>query len=361
MRAVVKVGAEPGCRFVTDRAEPGLRPGELRVEVAAASVCGTDAALYVSGGAGGDLGMTFPRIMGHEAAGRVVEVGSNCDGWAVGTRVALETHLHCDDCYFCRSGDRHNCAAVGILGVTVDGVFADRVVVPARSCFALPEEIGLHVGALLEPAGSAMHSVLRSGVDLAGASVLVTGAGPVGLVAAQIATALSARSVVVTEPAEHRRRLATELGLQVVGTEVEPVDVADRATRARGGFDVAFECSGALPALQTALAGVRREATVVCVGLVKDQLLLPVTDTLITRGLTLRGSWGRSIWATWDRLVALVVAGSVDLELLVTHRLPLSRLPMALDLVRSAPLKVLLIPAMPDEQAAVGWMDAAGG
>jgi threonine 3-dehydrogenase len=82
MRAVVKVGAEPGCRFVTDRAEPGLRPGELRVEVAAASVCATDAALYVSGGAGGDLGMTFPRIMGHEAAGRVVEVGSDCDGWA---------------------------------------------------------------------------------------------------------------------------------------------------------------------------------------------------------------------------------------------------------------------------------------
>jgi threonine 3-dehydrogenase len=95
--------------------------------------------------------------MGHEAAGRVVEVGSDCDGWAVGTRVALETHLHCDDCYFCRSGDRHNCAAMGILGVTVDGVFADRVVVPARSCFALPDEIGLHVGALLEPAGSAMH------------------------------------------------------------------------------------------------------------------------------------------------------------------------------------------------------------
>jgi threonine dehydrogenase-like Zn-dependent dehydrogenase len=124
---------------------------------------------------------------------------------------------------------------MGILGVTVDGVFADRVVVPARSCFALPDEIGSHVGALLEPAGSAMHSVLRSGVDLAGASVLVTGAGPVGLVTAQI-------------------------------------------------------------------------------------------------------------------LVALVVAGSVDLELLVTHRLPLSRLPVALDLMRSEAAKVLLIPAMPDER-----------
>lgn len=351
MRAVVKVGAGPGCRFVTDRAEPGLRPGELRVEVVAAAVCGTDAAFYASGGAGGDLGMTFPRTMGHEAAGRVVEVGPDCAGWVVGARVALETHLHCDVCFFCRSGHRHNCSAMGILGVTVDGAFAERVVVPARSCFTLPDEIDLSVAALLEPAGSAMHGVLRSGVDLAGASVLVTGAGPVGVVAAQIATALGARTVVVTEPAAHRRRLAASLGLQVVGTEMAPVDVADRATRDRGGFDVAFECSGALPALRTALAGVRREATVVAVGLVAAELPLPVTDTLITRGLTLRGSWGRSIWATWERLVALVVAGRIDLHPLVTHRLPLSRLPLALDLMRSEAAKVLLVPALPDGAA----------
>ena len=221
-----------------------------------------------------------------------------------------------------------------LLGVTVDGAFAERVVVPARSCFPLPDEIDTSTAALLESGGSAMHGLLRSGVDIGGSSVLVSGAGPVGLVAAQVADALGARHVVVVEPNQHRRGLAAALGAHAIGTDNDPVDVADSATRARGGFDLALECSGAMPALQAALAAVRREATVVSIGLVKGELPVGVTNTLITRGVTLRGSWGRWIWETWDRLAALVVAGKVDLDRLVTHRLPLSALPEALELMR---------------------------
>lgn len=349
MRATVKTGAGRGCRFVTDLAERDLRPGELRIEVAAASVCGTDAAFYASGSAGGDLGMTFPRVMGHEVAGTVVEVGPHVGRWAVGARVALETHWHCGECWFCRAGLAHNCADMEILGVTADGAFAERLVAPARSCFELPDEIDLPAAALLESAGSAMHGVLRAGVDLAGAAVLVSGAGPVGLVAIQIALALGARRVVAVEPAEYRRRMAEDLGAVTVGTGTDPLEAADGATRARGGFDLALECSGALPALSTAVASVRREATVVSVGLVRGELPLAVTDTLITRGVTLRGSWGRSIWQTWDRLAALVVAGRVDLGSLVTHRLPISGLPAALDLMAGEAGKVLLLPGLPDE------------
>jgi threonine 3-dehydrogenase len=348
MRAVIKAGPEPGCQFVIDRTEPDLRPGEVRVEVAAASVCGTDAALYASGGAGGDLAMSFPRTMGHEVGGTVVEVGPHTAGPHVGTRVAVETHLHCGECWFCRSGQGHNCAAMGLLGVTVDGAFAERLVVPARSCFPLPDEIDTATAALLESAGSAMHGVLRSGLDLAGSSVLVSGAGPVGLVAAQLARALGARQVVVVEPNEHRRRLATDLGAQAIGPEVDPVEISDRLTRSRGGFDLALECSGAMPALRSAMTAVRREATIVAIGLTKGELPVSVTESLITRGLTLRGSWGRSIWETWDRLAALVVAGSVDLDALVTHRLPISGLPEALELMRGEAGKVLLVPSMAD-------------
>lgn len=338
----------PGCQFVTNRSEPDLRRGEVRLEVAAASVCGSDAAFFESGAAGGDLGMTFPRTMGHEVGGTVLEVGPQTDGLAVGTRVAMETHLHCGECWFCRSGNGHNCAQMGLLGVTVNGAFAERVVVPARSCFVLPDEIDTKTAALLESAGSAMHGVLRSGVDLTGASVLVSGAGPVGLVAAQVADALGARRVVVVEPNEHRRRLAEGLGAQALGTEADPVAVADTTTRVRGGFDLALECSGALPALRTALSAVRREATVVSVGLTKAALPVDVTETLITRGVTLRGSWGRSIWETWDRLAALVVVGKIDLEGLITHRLPISQLPQALELMRGEAGKVLLDPSLAD-------------
>ncbi|RNM12234.1 zinc-dependent alcohol dehydrogenase [Nocardioides pocheonensis] len=349
MRAVIKAGPGPGCQFVTDRTEPSLGSGEVRLEVAAVSVCGSDMAFFDHGDAASDLQMTFPRTMGHECAGTVIEVGPQTDGPALGTRVAMETHLHCGQCWSCRSGIGHNCARMDLLGVTVDGAFAERVVVPARSCYLLPEEIETKTAALLESAGSAMHGVLRSGVDLAGASVLVSGAGPVGLVGAQIANALGARRVVVVEPNEHRRRLAEALGVQAIPPGVDAVAAADTTTRVRGGYDLVLECSGALAAMQAALSAVRREGTVVAVGLVKANLPLDVTETLITRGITLRGSWGRSIWDTWDRLTGLVVSGKVDLEGLITHRLPISALPRALTLMRGDAGKVLLDPSLPDD------------
>jgi len=150
------------------------------------------------------------------------------------------------------------------------------------------------------------------------------------------------------EPNEYRRGMAEKFGAIGIGPGVDPLEVADATTRARGGFDLALECSGAKPALVTALEAVRREATVVAVGLLKDDLSLDVTRTLITRGVTFRGSWGRSIWDTWHRLAALVVSDKVDLEGLITHRLPLNGLPEALELMRGDAGKVLLDPSLVD-------------
>ena len=348
MRAVAKVGPGRGCEFVQNQPEPGLRSGEVRVEVAAASVCGSDMAFFETGFAGGDVAMTFPRIMGHEVGGTVVEVGPDSVGIAVGMPVAVETHLHCGKCFNCLAGAGHNCVDLELLGVTVDGAFAERFVVPARSCFVLPDGIDPKAAALLESAGSAMHGVLRSGVNFAGASVLVTGAGPVGLVAAQVAHALGARRVVAVEPNAYRRAMAERYGAVAVDPPADPLEAADRTTRVRGGFDVALECAGAASAMTTALSVVRREGTVVSVGLVRGQFPLDISETLISRGITLRGSWGRSIWDTWHRLSDLVVAGRVDLDGLITHRLPLSGLEQALDLMRGQAGKVLLDPSLPD-------------
>lgn len=348
MRAVVKTAPGRGCEFVLDRTEPELQPGHVRIEVAAASVCGSDAAFFESGDAGGDMGMTFPRTMGHEVGGIVVEVGPGTPGLAVGMPVAVETHLHCGSCFNCLSGNGHNCSHMDLLGLTVDGAFAERLVVPARSCYVLPDGIDPRVAALLESAGSAMHGVLRSETNLAGTSVLISGAGPVGLVAVQVANALGARQVVMVEPNAYRRDMAQQFGALAVAPGAELLDVGDSVTRARGGFDLALECSGARLALTAALEAVRRESTVVSIGLVKGELPLDVTKTLISRGLTLRGSWGRSIWETWHRLTALVVAGKVDLRGLITHELPLSGLPDALDLMKGEAGKVLLDPQLTD-------------
>jgi threonine 3-dehydrogenase len=348
MRAVIKAAAGPGCAYVGDRSEPTLLPGQVRIEVAATSVCGTDASIYAHGPAAQALGLQFPVTMGHEVAGTVVEVGPHTPGVALGARVGVETHLACGHCWACRAGEGHNCAAMSLLGVDVDGAFAERVVVPAASCFEVPEEMSLETAALLEPAGSAMHAVLRCSTPLSGASVLVSGAGPVGLVQVEIAEALGARSVVVVEPNPWRRRLATERGAIAVDVDIDPVEVADRRTQQRRGFDVVFECSGAMPALSAALDRVRNEGTLMVVGLAPGDLALPATRTFITRGLTIKGSWGRSIWQTWEQLSALVVAGRVDLDRLITHRLPLSGLSDALDLMQGEAGKVLLLPSLPD-------------
>ncbi|WP_447644711.1 zinc-dependent alcohol dehydrogenase [Nocardioides zeae] len=361
MRAVIKAVDGPGCAFVGDRPEAELSPGQVRVEVAATSVCGTDASIHAHGPAARALGLRLPVTMGHEVAGTVVELGPHTDGPAVGTRVGVETHLACGRCWACRDGAGHNCADLSLLGVDVDGAFAERVVVPAAMCFEIPDEMTFTSAALLEPAGSAMHAVLRCAQPLSGASVLVSGAGPVGLVQAEIAVALGARCVVVSEPNPARRRLAAERGAIAVDVDADPIEVADADTRRRGGFDVAFECSGVLPALTAVVDRVRNEGTVMIVGLAPGELPVPVTRTFITRGLTLRGSWGRSIWRTWEELSSLVVAGHVDLDRLVTHRLPLSGLPDALDLMRGDAGKVLLLPSLPDAEVAVTTAQALAG
>jgi threonine 3-dehydrogenase len=353
VRAVVKVDDNVGCTFVTDCAEPDLKPGQVRIAVEAVSVCGTDAEIYHSTPAAKELGLTYPVTMGHEVAGTVVEAGPRTASPTVGTRVAVETHLGCGECFWCHNGSEHNCQFLKLLGVDVDGAFADRVVVPARSCFTLPDGISIEAAALLESAGSGMHAVLRSGAPLAGASVLITGGGPVGLVLAQIAAAHGARHVVVVEPNPDRRARVEHQGkgAMAIGLDQEPLDVGDRTSRNRDGYDVAFECSGNLKALSTLIGAVRTEGTVTAVGLVNGDLPLPVTRTLITRGLTLRGSFGRSLWETWDQLTALAVAGDVELEQLISHRLPLDGLPTALDLMGGDAGKVLLLPHL--ESAAV--------
>jgi threonine 3-dehydrogenase len=348
MRAIVKTDREPGCRFVDDRPDRELLIGQVRVEVAAASVCGTDAAIVEAGPVAEELGVRYPVTLGHEVAGTVVETGPWTNGVQVGTRIAVETHLHCGWCFHCRNGQGHNCSSMSLFGVHVDGAFAERFVVPAASCFVLPESITLDEAALLEPAGAAMHAVLRSGVALGGSSVLVSGGGPIGLVLVQIALALGARIVTVVEPNPGRRRLAEQRGALPVDVDRDPLDVADPTTRRRGGYDVSFECAGVGAALGSLIAATRHEGTVVAVGLIKGDVSLPVTRTLITRGLTLRGSFGRSLWATWDQLCELVTSGRVDLSGMVTHRLPLSGLPEALELMRGDAGKVLLVPSEPD-------------
>ena len=348
MRAVIKARPERGVQFVPDYPEPQVSAGEVKIRVAAASICGTDRELYEYSAMAQGFNLKIPVVLGHECSGTVIEVGAGVESLAVGDIVALESHVACWECYPCQTGNAHNCLNMKLLGLHLDGGFAERLVAPASACFKLPANFPLEQAALLEPAGVAMHAIQRSRVEMSGADVVISGGGPVGLLIAVIATVMGAANVVVSEPNAYRRGLVEEFGATAIHPSEDLVAICGALSTAKSGFDVAFEASGVPAALPALFDAVRREATVVAVGIPGRPIELDVASYLIRKGLTFRGSFGRSLWGTWEKISTLVSSGALDLSKLITHRLPLSDLDAAIALLSQESCKVLLVPDLPD-------------
>jgi threonine 3-dehydrogenase len=346
LRAIVKSIPAVGFDYRDDAPDAVLGSRQVRIEIAAASICGTDRDLVNYTSAAQAFGLRLPITLGHEVAGTVIETGSAVTRIQTGDRVALESHIACGDCYHCRVGQGHNCVRMQLLGLHVDGGFAERTVIAEQARYNLPDGVSLEVGALFESAGAAMHSVLRSEHMLGGESVIVAGGGPIGLVVVQLAQALGARQVVVMEPNPYRRAMAERWGAVTFSPSDDVESWCRESASDRGGFDVGFECSGAAAALEVVMRSLRREATVMCVGIQHAPVQLDLTQYAIKQGLTIKGSFGRSLWTTWDRLAALVSSGRLDLESLITHRLPLADFGDALRLLEGDAAKVLLLPRM---------------
>ena len=187
MKAVVKNSAERGVEYVTDYQDPKPADGHVVIEVAAASLCGTDREVYEWTPSAQAFNLNLPVAIGHEGAGTIVEVGPGVTRLRVGDRVALESHLICGQCFPCRTGDAHTCERTRIIGMHIDGVFAEYMAAPQDICVKLPDNASLEVGSLLEAAGVAVHAIQRAGYAVAGRAVLVSGGGPVGLVVAYLA------------------------------------------------------------------------------------------------------------------------------------------------------------------------------
>jgi threonine 3-dehydrogenase len=336
MHAVVKLALEPGVEVSDSVDEKACAPGDVRVTIAAASVCGTDRELVEYSSAAQAFNVVAPLVLGHECSGTVVELGAGVSPELMGARVALESHIPCGRCKRCVVGDAHNCEHLQILGIHRDGVFAESVVVPASICFVLPDAISFEAGALMESAGVALHGIQRYGRSLLGARVLITGGGPVGLVLAKLAILGGASHVAVVEPNDYRRQLAVDAG----ASGFSPSDLSDD----EAPFDVGFDASGSPLAITSLLERVDREGTVITIGHPGQPVALDVSKYINKKGITLRGVFGRRLWDTWHQLSALLVSGSLDLESLVTHRLLLSDFPEAIDLLKGESCKVLLLP-----------------
>lgn len=344
MEALLKTAPEPGFTYTQEAPEPELAPEEALVEVATTAICGTDVHLYGWDEGARNFPIQFPRIVGHEASGTVRAVGSAVTDVQVGDRVAIETHIPCGHCHACRTGNAHNCENLQLYGIDYNGAFATLAKAPERVLFKLPEHMSFETGALLEPAGVAMHALQRSGIR-PGDTVAVTGCGPIGLFTSKLALLAGASRVIAFDVNPVRLEAARSLGaIPIDPSKEDPTLLTNARGAAQGGVDLLVEASGATDVFAWAIPLLRREATLVTVGHPGQPVPIDITQHINKRGLTVRGTFGRHIWRTWTALSALLEAERIDLKAFVTHRFAMSDFDQAFDAIRNGAIKVLLDP-----------------
>jgi len=344
MRALVKANPAAGAEL-RDVPVPVPGDGELLIQVEAASLCGTDLHIYNwDDWAQNRLGNGLPRIFGHEMAGRVVAHGPNVRGRGeipLGTLVAAETHLVDQSCYQCRTGREHVCANLRILGVDMDGAFAQYIALPAHNAWP-SEGLSPEIAAIQEPMGNAVHAAFVE--ELAGQTVVVTGCGPIGLMTVAIAKLAGAAKVFATDINPERLEIARRLGADVVINGRE--DVVGRLRELTGGVgvDVVLEMSGAEIAIRQGFEAVTNGGRVSLLGIPERPITLDLASDVIFKGLRVYGITGRKMFETWYRTQALLAQG-LDLTPIVTHRIPLRDYHQAFELLAGGHAgKVVLLP-----------------
>lgn len=330
MRALTKLRPEAGI-WMQDLPRPVPGPGDLLIRVRKSSICGTDVHIY-NWDDWASRTVPLGMVVGHEYVGIVEEVGSEVRGFAPGDRVSGEGHITCGHCRNCRAGRRHLCRNTLGVGVNRPGSFAEYLALPAFNAFRIPEEVSDDVAAIFDPFGNAVHTALS--FELVAEDVLITGAGPIGVMAAAIARHAGARNVVLTDVNDYR----LELGARMGATRTVNVGREDLWAVASGelgmseGFDVGLEMSGSGAALNQLLGAMNHGGRVALLGIPASGVTIDWND-VIFKGLTLKGIYGREMFESWYKMAALVQSG-LDLTPLVTHHFPVSQFQQGFDAMR---------------------------
>jgi len=340
MRALAKVRAGPGLELI-DTDVPTPRDGEVLLQMAAASICGTDYHLFRWDEWAAE-NLVPPRILGHELAGTVAATGAGVTRVREGDLVGVESHIVDWTCAQCRRGLMHLCRNLKVIGVHVDGGFAQYAIVPEANAI---ESNGLDpaVVALQEPMGNAVHAAFAEPIE--GTSVLVTGCGPIGLCSVGIAKAAGASLVVATDTEAYRLELAREMGADLALDATDPA-TEERIREATGGdgVEVVLEMSGSAAALDQALRVVTRGGSISLLGIFGEPPTVDLSELVIMKGLRMHGIFGRRIYDTWERTQSLL-RGGLDVSPIITHRIDLADWQQAFDLIATRHAgKVVLIP-----------------
>lgn len=334
MRALVKPSAGPGLELV-ERPEPTVGPGDVKIKVLRAGLCGTDLHLEQWDDWAAST-VRPPLVLGHEFFGEVVEVAEDVTSVEVGQQASGEGHVVCGTCRNCRAGRRHLCIRTSSVGVNRDGAFADFVVIPASNVWVQPDDMDPDLGAVFDPLGNAVHTTLS--FPLAGEDVLVTGAGPIGVMAAAIARHVGARHVLVTDVSDYRLELAKAAGADlVVNVAQRRIADAQRELGMREGFDVGLEMSGNPSAVEEMLANMNHGGRIAMLGLPKDPY--PVDwGRVITHMITIKGIYGREMYDTWYAMSSMLQSSQPlrdAVRSVITHRFPAEQWQDAFDAARS--------------------------
>jgi threonine 3-dehydrogenase len=330
VRALVKAAPGEGLELVHDAPVPEPGVHDVRIRIRKTAICGTDVHIW-NWDEWSRRTIPVPMIVGHEYVGTVDALGAEVEAFRIGERVSGEGHVTCGFCRNCRAGRRHLCRHSVGVGVNRPGAFAEHLVIPAVNVYRIPDDIPDDVAAIFDPLGNAVHTALS--FDLVGEDVLVTGAGPIGCMAAAVARHVGARFVVVTDVNDHRLGLARALGAtRTVNVAREDLRAVMADLGMKEGFDVGLEMSGSGPALRQLLEAMNHGGRVALLGIPPGEVAID-WGQVIFKGLRLKGIYGREMFETWYKMVAML-QGGLDVAPIVTHRFPIAEYRAAFDVMR---------------------------
>jgi threonine 3-dehydrogenase len=315
MKALVKSRPEPGL-WLEDVPEPVIGINDLLIRVLRTGICGTDLHIH-AWDAWAQRSVPTPLVIGHEFVGEVVEVGSNVNDFHPGDIVSGEGHLVCGRCRNCMAGRRHLCAHTRGIGVNRDGAFAEYIALPMTNIWHHARGIDLDVAAIFDPFGNAVHTALS--FPVLGEDVLITGAGPIGIMAAAVARHAGARHVAITDLNEYRLNLARRIGVsRAVDVRTASLDEVQRSLDMQEGFDVGLEMSGNPAALREMLANMAHGGRIAMLGVPSEEIAID-WNLVVFNMLTIKGVYGREMYETWYMMTVMLQSG-LDISPVITHR-----------------------------------------
>ena len=330
MKALVKSTHTSGI-WIEETPEPICDSNNVKIKVTHTAICGTDLHIY-KWDDWAQRTLKLPLIIGHEFCGVIEEVGPSVTHYKPGQRVSGEGHITCGFCRNCRAGKRHLCEFTKGVGVHRDGAFAEYIVMPESNIWPIDESIPSEVASFFDPFGNAVHSALSYRV--AGEDILITGAGPIGLMAVAICNFIGARNIVITDINEYRLKIAEKLGAsKTINTTKKAITDCYSELGIKSGFDIGLEMSGNSEAFNSMLEHMYHGGKIALLGLLPNSTVIN-WDNIIFKGLKLKGIYGREMYETWYKMSEMINSG-LDISNVMTHKLHIDRYQEAFDIMEA--------------------------